>query len=118
MDENTKTLYGAILGGQHDADLEALSGVIRERRRILQDCKATAARFTLKVGDRGTLTGIRPKYANGAMVEIHEPPMRSKVMVRVVCENPRVLARFGSIFKIPLVCFKPVGTRNSEAVSS
>jgi hypothetical protein len=102
-----RTLTQQILFGAHDDDLTAISNAVQERRKLLRQHQRAEARLTIQVGDRGTLTGIRPKYVEGAEVEVVEAPKRSRVLARFIEPvDPRVIARFGRTTNIPLTCFK------------
>ena len=108
MNEETKELIRRITRGAFDDELNVINDAVHARRKLLRQHDAEEARLTLQVGDRGTLTGLRPQYVNGAEVEIIEPPARTRVLVKILTPNPRIAARFGGAVKIPLTSFVPV----------
>lgn len=59
------SLYGDILDGKHDADIDALFDALREREKVVRKRRALENKASVKVGDKVRITDIRPKYLNG-----------------------------------------------------
>lgn len=59
------SLYGDILDGKHDEDLDQLFEALRVRDKALRVQRNLEARASLCVGDRVTLKDLSPKRLNG-----------------------------------------------------
>jgi len=100
----------AVLDGQFDADLEALSNAIRSRRKDVTAKNAQMNALFLKPGDKVTLNGLSPKTLNGAVVEIVEvKKTRAAVRATEDC-SIQVQQRIGMHGRItvPLSCVTKV----------
>jgi hypothetical protein len=65
--------YRDVLDYVGTASREEITGIheaANARARLLRDLKTAEAAATIKVGDRVTLNGLRPKYLNGLQGEI------------------------------------------------
>jgi len=90
MNEATKAdtyteVLGAIVSGDLDEKLDALSGMIRERRRLVRESTARMAVMTTEVGATGILKGLSPKYINNVRVRVVKVN-RTKMVVEPI--NP------------------------------
>ena len=88
MNEAMKTdtyteVLGAICSGELDEKLDALSGMIRERRRLVRQSKARMTVLTTTVGDTGVLKGLSPQHINGVRVRVTKIN-RTKLVVEPV----------------------------------
>ena len=102
-----------ILAGEWDDHLAGLFEAYRARKKAQRSERAEFAAATVRIGDRGTLDGISPKYLNGCPVEV--TGKNAKTLDVVAIEEGSTLRqkerlRFGG--RVPASCFVPETTKS------
>lgn len=102
---NIETAVQSILTGEYDETLETLLDAIHERKKSVRKVKAQQNKLLLSVGDHVTLSGLSPKYINGAVVKVAEI-RRTRCLVEPIdgVTPNRVANRFGMGVTVPLNC--------------
>lgn len=91
----------ALMSGEFDEDFERVARLvlanIKQRRAMLDNLKAAKLAVSLKVGDRVTVDGLRPKYINGSVL-----------VVTAVNRTSFVANVRGKDYRIPMACITKV----------
>lgn len=105
----TKTeIVKAILDGQFSAqDLLDIGNATRDARKFASEKEARVLKHTLKAGDKVRLSNLRPKYINGAVVEV-EKVNQTRVEVKFGDSYAYGKYRNSTGVTVPLTCITPV----------
>lgn len=93
-----------IISGKHDSELDELSEVIRQRKKLTRSQNTALAMATIKVGDIVVLKNLSPKYVNGLKAEVIEKK-RTKCAVKLV---DGAVGRFSGRVTVPASCMEKV----------
>ena len=106
LNDKLTDILNAIEDGQLDDRLPMIQDVVNTRIRDRRQKAANKARRELKPGDTISLTGIRPKYANGKTAEVVRIN-RSRIVVRMLEDAGKF--RKGQKVTVPAVCVEQIG---------
>lgn len=100
----------AILDGEYDASLDALSDAAHTRRKELRKKEGQMNALFLSAGDRVTLKGLSPKYLNGTVVEVVKINKTRAVVKPIEGETSlQATHRIGAAgCRVPLSCMTKV----------
>jgi len=105
----TYEILTSIAAGEQDEKISRIFDALKERRKAIKAKQEAIAKATLSIGDKGTLTGLRPKYINGAHV-IVTGINRTRIEVKVDEDkftSSRARDRLGWGSTVPMTCFVP-----------
>ena len=92
-----------------DDDINAIVGLINDRRKMLKIEQQATAKATFMVGDIVELTGLSPKYMNGERVIIRSMIGAKFKVVLAEGSGHRAVTRFGrGEFSAPSQCLRAV----------
>jgi ribosomal protein L21E len=108
MKPETLSKMLALIAKADEEELEQLNDQVRRRYQVMRAQKATNALRTFKVGDRVRLTGLKPKYINGARGLIMG---RRQTKFEVLVDEGTYTGRFGRLVTVPAVCLVKMETQ-------
>jgi predicted RNA-binding protein with PUA-like domain len=107
MKPETLSKMLTLIANANERELELLNDQIRNRYRTMRNLQARHALRTLQVGDQVRLTGLKPKYINGARGTIRG---LRQTKFEVLLDDGQYTGRFSRLVTVPATCLQKIET--------